>query len=428
MIAKKNYVEELRKRGLLFDVTPETENFLNENISVGYAGFDPTAISLHIGSLLPIMLLVHLQKAGHKPIALIGGSTGMIGDPTGKSQERKVLSDEILQKNLAGIKKQLEKFLDFETQENPAEIVNNYDWTKDFSFLGFLREVGKHITVNYMMAKDSVKQRLEGGNGISFTEFSYQLLQGFDFYHLYKEKNCKLQVGGSDQWGNITTGIELIKRKADGKAFALVCPLMTKADGTKFGKSEGGQNVWLDPEMTSPYQFYQFWLNVNDKDLPKLLRFYTLLEVEEIEKLEEEHKNNPNALKKILAEEITERVHSKEALENAQKASQLLYKGSLEDFENTDEKTLQEVLADVPKKIYTDVYFNTEFNSCIDWLADLMNMSKGEVKKLVEAGSISINQEKINKETGQQKPNFKKIKNKYYLIKKSKHYFLTEIE
>lgn len=425
-MTKKNYVQELRKRGLLSEVMPNTEEYLNTNITAGYVGFDPTAVSLHIGSLLPIMLLVHFQRAGHKPIALVGGATGMIGDPSGKSNERNLLSEDILQKNIAGIKKQLEKFLDFESKENPAEIVNNYDWTKNFSFLDFLRDVGKYLTVNYMMAKDSVKKRLEGDNGISFTEFSYQLLQGFDFLHLYEAKNCKIQMGGSDQWGNITTGTELINKKANGKAYALVCPLMTKSDGTKFGKSEGG-NIWLDPEMTSPYQFYQFWLKVNDADLPKLFRFYTLFEVEEIEKLEEEHKNNPNALKKILADDITQRVHSEEDVINAQKASALLFKGSQEDFENTDEKTLQEILVDVPQKKFSQSDFQN-FETIVDWLSDLLNTSKGEIKKLIKGGGISINREKITEQQAQIKPNFKAIKNKYYLVKKGKEYFLTEIE
>lgn len=422
---QKNYVQELRKRGLLSEVIPNTEEYLNTNKTTGYVGFDPTAVSLHIGSLLPIMLLVHFQKAGHQPIALVGGATGMIGDPSGKSNERNLLSEEILQKNIAGIKKQLEKFLDFEHKENPAQIVNNYDWTKNFSFLDFLRDVGKYLTVNYMMAKDSVKKRLEGDSGISFTEFSYQLLQGYDFLHLYETKNCKIQMGGSDQWGNITTGTELISKKANGKAYALVCPLMTKADGTKFGKSEGG-NIWLDPEMTSPYQFYQFWLKVNDADLPKLFRFYTLFEVEEIEKLEEEHKSNPNALKKILADDITARVHSQQDVENAQKASALLFKGSQEEFENTDEKTLKEILADVPQKSFTHSAFQ-DFETIVDWLSNLLDTSKGEIKKLIKGGGISINREKITEQQAQSKPNFKAIKNKYYLVKKGKEYFVTEI-
>lgn len=423
---QKNYVDELRKRGLLSQVIPNTEEYLNTNITAGYVGFDPTAVSLHIGSLLPIMLLVHFQRAGHKPIALVGGATGMIGDPSGKSKERNLLSEELLQQNVAGIKKQLEKFLDFESKENPAEIVNNYDWTKNFSFLEFLRDIGKYLSVNYMMAKDSVKNRLEGENGISFTEFSYQLLQGFDFLHLYENKNCKIQMGGSDQWGNITTGTELISKKANGKAYAIVCPLMTKADGTKFGKSEGG-NIWLDATLTSPYQFYQFWLKVNDADLPKLFRFYTLFEVEEIEKMELEHQNNPNALKKILADDITARVHSQEDVENAQKASVLLFKGTQEDFENTDEKTLKEILADVPQKIFTQQEFEM-FETNVDWLSNLLDTSKGDIKKLIKGGGISINREKITEQQAQNKPNFKAIKNKYFLIKKGKEYFLTEIK
>ncbi len=423
---QKNYVDELRKRGLLSQAIPNTEEYLNTNISAGYVGFDPTAVSLHIGSLLPIMLLVHFQRAGHKPIALVGGATGMIGDPSGKSNERSLLSEDILQKNVAGIKKQLEKFLDFENKENPAEIVNNYEWTKNFSFLEFLRDVGKYLSVNYMMAKESVKKRLEGDTGISFTEFSYQLLQGFDFLHLYENKNCKIQMGGSDQWGNITTGTELISKKANGKAYALVCPLMTKADGTKFGKSESG-NIWLDPDLTSPYQFYQFWLKVNDADLPKLFRFYTLFEVEEIEKMEAEHQNNPNALKKILADDITCRVHSQEDVDNAQKASALLFKGTQEDFENTDDKTLQEILADVPQKTFSKQEFEG-FETNVDWLSNLLDTSKGDIKKLIKGRGLSINREKITEQQAQTKPNFKAIKDKYFLIKKGKEYFLTEIQ
>jgi tyrosyl-tRNA synthetase len=318
--------------------------------------------------------------------------------------------------------------LDFENKENPAEIVNNYDWTKNFSFLEFLRDVGKYLTVNYMMSKDSVKKRFEAGNGISFTEFSYQLLQGFDFYHLYTEKNCKVQMGGSDQWGNITTGTELIRKKASGEAYAIVCPLMTKADGTKFGKSEGGKNVWLDPEMTSPYEFYQFWLKVNDTELPKLFRFYTLFTKEQIENFEKEHANNPNTLKKILADDITLRVHNQEELEKAQKASQLLYgKSSQDDFENTDDKILLEVLEGVPQKTYKKTEFQA-LNSVVDWLSELLNTSKSEVRKLIKGGGVSINQEKISLENGEGIPEIKAIKNKYYLVKKGKTYFLTIIE
>ncbi len=407
---------------MLQDHIPETEAQLNQEVTAGYIGFDPTASSLHIGNLVPIMLLVHFQRAGHKPIALVGGATGMIGDPSGKSKERNLLSEETLAANVAGIRQQLEKFLDFEAEENAAELVNNYDWYKDFSLLEFLRNVGKHLTVNYMMAKDSVKNRLE--TGISFTEFSYQLFQGYDFYHLYQHKNCKLQMGGSDQWGNITTGTELIRRMEGGEVYALTCPLLTKSDGNKFGKSEDG-NVWLDPELTSPYKFYQFWVNVSDDDLPKLLRYFTTFEREEIEALEQEHATNPNALKRILAEDITRRVHSEEELEKAQKASALLFgKSTLDDFENTDEKTLTEVFEGVPGKHFTREAFNG-FERTVDVLAETMNMSNGEVRRLIKGNAISVNQEKISKDQGESKPDFRPLKDKYLLIKKGKSYFLA---
>src|SRR6476659_9386749 len=338
-------VEELRWRGMVQDITPGTEEQLNKEMTSAYIGFDPTADSLHIGSLVPILLLVHLQKAGHKPIALVGGATGMVGDPSGKSEERNLLSEEVLRDNQEGVRKQLEKFLDFDkSKPNCAEMVNNYDWFKDFSFLNFIRDVGKHITVNYMMAKDSVKKRIEGDAGMSFTEFSYQLVQGYDFYWLYTNKNCKLQMGGSDQWGNIVTGTELIRRKANGEAFAFTCPLITKADGGKFGKTERG-NIWLDPQKTSPYQFYQFWLNASDEDAKKWIRIFTLLPMAEIEALTTEHEAAPHlrTLQKKLAEELTCFVHSRSDYEFAVKASDILFGNATTDILKTlsEEQLLQ---------------------------------------------------------------------------------------
>src|SRR5690554_5037642 len=320
----KDFIGELKWRGMIHDMIPGTEEQLRKEMTTAYIGFDPTASSLHIGNLATIMLLKHFQLAGHKPIALVGGATGMIGDPTGKSEERNLLDEEVLRKNQEGIRNQLKKFLDFDAGDNAAELVNNYDWIKEFSFLEFLREAGKHITVNYMMAKDSVKKRLE--TGLSFTEFSYQLLQGYDYYWLYKHKNVKLQMGGSDQWGNITTGTEFIRRKAGGEAYALTTPLVTKADGSKFGKSESG-NVWLDPEMTSPYKFYQFWLNVSDEDVSRLIRVFSLLSREEIEALEKEHQAAPHlrVMQKALAKDITIRVHSEEDYKMSVKASEILF-------------------------------------------------------------------------------------------------------
>jgi len=310
----KNLIEELRWRGMVQDIMPGTEEQLAKEKTTGYIGFDPTADSLHIGSLVPIMLLIHLQKCGHKPIALVGGATGMVGDPSGKSEERNLLSEDVLNHNVACVKKQLEKFLDFNsTSGNAAEIANNYDWLKDYSFLNFIRDIGKHITVNYMMAKDSVKKRLEGDSGMSFTEFTYQLVQGYDFYWLYSNKQCKLQMGGSDQWGNLVTGTELIRKKGGGEAFAFTCPLMTKADGGKFGKTEKG-NIWLDPQKTSPYQFYQFWINAADADAERYIKIFTLLGKDEIETLRLHHKGNEHQrlLQKKLAEEVTCLVHNRE--------------------------------------------------------------------------------------------------------------------
>jgi tyrosyl-tRNA synthetase len=367
------------------------------------------------------MLLVHFQRCGHKPIALLGGATGMVGDPSGKSKERNLLSTEQLVHNVEGIRAQLSHFLDFDKGANSAELVNNYDWMKEFDFLTFLREVGKFLTVNYMLAKDSVKNRME--TGISFTEFTYQLLQGYDFYYLFKTRNCKLQMGGSDQWGNITTGTELIRRKDGGDAFALTCPLLTKSDGSKFGKSEGG-NIWLDPKKTSPYKFYQFWLNVSDADLPRLLRFFTLFEKEQIEEMESTNATNPNALKKILAEDITRRVHGEEALEKSIKASGLLFgKSTLDDFEFMEDSILQEVFEGVPKHYLSNTAYG-ELSNSVDLVAEVMQLSKSETRKLIKGNGIQINKQKISEADGNSKPNFTFLKNKYLLLQKGKNYYL----
>ncbi|NJL12436.1 MAG: tyrosine--tRNA ligase [Microscillaceae bacterium] len=422
----QNFVAELRWRGMVQDLMPETEAYLMAHITPGYVGFDPTADSLHIGNLVPIMLLSHYQRAGHKPIALIGGATGMIGDPSGKSKERNLLSEEALRHNVAAIRRQLEKFLVFDQSPTGAELVNNYDWYQDFKLLDFLRQVGKHLTVNYMMAKDSVKNRMgEGSEGISFTEFSYQLFQGYDFYYLYQQHQCRLQMGGSDQWGNITTGTELIRRMAGGSALALTCPLLTKSNGEKFGKSEAG-NVWLDAAKTSPYKFYQFWLNVSDEDLPRLLRFFTLFDQEQIAELEA--RQNPVAVKKILAQDISTRVHSAEAAQKAASASDLLFgKASLEDFEATDEATLAEVFEGVPQKVYTRAQYK-EIGSTVDLLAETTESSKGEIRRMIKNNGISINQEKLSPEKAEKVPDFSLLKAQYLLAKKGKQFFLVKIE
>jgi len=394
---KTNFVEELRWRGMIHDMMPGTEEQLNKEMTVAYVGIDPTADSLHIGHLVSIMMLKHLQAAGHKPIALVGGATGMIGDPSFKSAERKLLTTEEIQHNVEGIRKQLSKFLDFDNGENAAEMLNNYDWMKDYLFLDFIRDVGKHITVNYMMAKDSVKKRME--TGISFTEFSYQLLQGYDFLTLYRKKGCKLQMGGSDQWGNITTGTELIRRMEGGEAFALTCPLITKADGTKFGKTEGG-NVWLDPEKTSPYKFYQFWLNCSDEDSVKYIRIFTLLSKEEIEALEAEHAQAPHlrVLQKALAKDITVRVHSQKDYEQAVAASEILFgKGTTEQLQQFDKDTIASVFEGVPQ--FTIAKSKVEAGiDVVDLLAVETNVfaSKGEIKRALKENSISINKAKIS--------------------------------
>ena len=386
---------------MIHQMMPGTDEQLKKEMTTAYLGIDPTADSLHIGHLVGVMMLRHFQRAGHKPIALVGGATGMIGDPSMKSQERKLLDEETLRHNQECIKKQLAKFLDFDSDApNAAEMVNNYDWMKNFSFLDFIRDVGKHITVNYMMAKDSVKKRLSGESqqGMSFTEFSYQLCQGYDFLHLYKEKNCRLQLGGSDQWGNITTGTELIRRTVGGEAYALTCPLITKADGGKFGKTESG-NIWLDPERTSPYKFYQFWLNVSDEDAEKYLKIFTFLSQEEIQALAEEHAANPGArpMQKRLAKELTEMVHSEEAYNSAVAASEILFSPkAAEALHNVDEKTLLEVFEGVP--MFDIALSDLEAGvPLIDLVAVKSQVfpSKGEARKMIQQGGVSVNKEKV---------------------------------
>ena len=390
-----NLIEELRWRGMIADIMPGTEEQLNKEMTTGYIGFDPTADSLHIGSLVPILLLVHFQKAGHKPIALVGGATGMVGDPSGKSEERNLLSEEALQKNVAGVKAQLEQFLDFNPSlPNAAEMANNYDWFKGISFIDFLRDAGKHITVNYMMAKDSVKKRIEGETGISYTEFAYQLMQGYDFYWLHQHKNCKLQMGGSDQWGNMTTGTELIRRKSGGEAFVFTNPLITKADGGKFGKTESG-NVWLDPVRTTPYQFYQFWLNASDTDAEKWIRIFTFLTRDAIDVLIQEHKMNPAArvLQKTLAQEITTFVHGKEEFEKAVETTQKLFTNQSAPAESLSTEDL-EGMEGVIKVNYAKEKIATGID-IVSFLAETgILASKGEARKLVEGGGISINRKK----------------------------------
>jgi tyrosine--tRNA ligase len=401
----KNFIEELRWRGMIQDIMPETEQHLMEGLRAAYVGIDPTADSLHIGHLVGVMMLRHFQNCGHKPYALVGGATGMIGDPSGKSVERNLLTEEVLTHNIAGIKKQLAKFLDFESQaSNRAELVNNYDWMKEFSFLSFIRDIGKHITVNYMMAKDSVKKRFdpnENTDGMSFTEFSYQLLQGYDFLHLYREKNLTLQMGGSDQWGNITTGTELIRRIAGGKAYALTCPLITKADGTKFGKSEGG-NVWLDPEKTSPYKFFQYWINTSDADAERYIKIFTMLSKEEINSLIAQHTEAPHLriLQNKLAEELTLLVHGCEELEKAKKASQILFGNSTSaDLRTLDEKTFLEVFDGVPQAEVSAA----DITSGLDMIAILSAKtgfisSNSEARRALKENSISVNKEKVGED------------------------------
>ena len=429
-----NFVEELKWRGMLHDVMPGTEEQLNKEMTAAYIGFDPTSDSLHVGSFAQIMLLKRFQLAGHKPIALVGGATGMIGDPSGKSQERNLLNEEILNKNLQGIKNQLSKFLDFESGEpNAAVMVNNYDWMKNYSFLEFIRDIGKHITVNYMMAKDSVKKRLgsESKVGMSFTEFTYQLVQGYDFLWLYDNMKCKLQMGGSDQWGNITTGTELIRRKVGGEAFALTIPLITKADGGKFGKTEHG-NVWLDPERTSPYEFYQFWLNTSDEDAERYIKIFTLLPKEEIDGLVAEHKEAPHArvLQKKLAEEVTTMVHSREEYEMAVEASQILFgKGTAEQLRKLNESTFLAVFEGVPQFTVAKTEVEKGIN-VIDLLAEKTDIfpSKGELRRTIKGNGLSINKEKVTNPELLVNNSFL-IDGKYILAQKGKkNYFLITAE
>lgn len=421
----KDFVAELTWRGMIHDSMPGVEEELNKGMTAGYIGFDPTADSLHIGNLVQIMTLVHFQRSGHKPFALVGGATGMVGDPSGKSQERNLLDENTLNHNLNCVKGQLEKFLNF-SGENSAEVVNNYDWFKEFNFLEFIRDVGKHISVNYMMSKDSVQKRLD--SGLSFTEFSYQLVQGYDFYWLWKNKNIKLQLGGSDQWGNIVTGTELIRRKGQGSAFAITTPLITKADGTKFGKTEGG-NIWLDPEKTSPYKFYQYWINATDDDVEIYIKIFSLKSKDEIDALIKEHREAPHlrSLQKALAEEITIRVHSGKDLETAIKASAILFgKSTSEDLVSLDEKTFLQVFEGVPQ---TEVNKTTLLgsDSAINLLSEdtngLVFKSKGEARRMIQNGGVSINKQKLT--DGNAKPDFQLLNDRYLLVQKGKkNYFL----
>ena len=424
----KNLIEELKWRGLIQDIMPGTEEQLNKEMTSGYVGFDPTADSLHIGNLVPIMLLAFLQRSGHKPIALIGGATGMVGDPSGKSEERNLLSEDVLKYNLSCVKKQLEKFLDFNAATpNAAEMVNNYDWFKEFTFLDFIRDVGKHISINYMLAKDSVKKRVEGETGMSFTEFTYQLVQGYDFYWLYTNKNCKLQMGGSDQWGNIVTGTELIRRKGAGEAFAFTCPLMTKADGGKFGKTEKG-NVWLDAKKTSPYQFYQFWLNAADEDAERYLKTFTFLSKEEIDALKEQHRGNEHLriLQQKLAEEVTTFVHSKKEYDFAVQASQILFSNETpEILQQLNEEELLQVMEGVPKVEIQKQNLDAGID-IVSFLADTQIFpSKGEARKMVQAGGVSIN--KIKVDVGHMVEGTHLLNDKYLLVQKGKkNYWLVK--
>ncbi|MDB5001663.1 MAG: tyrosine--tRNA ligase [Mucilaginibacter sp.] len=426
-----NFVEELRWRGMLHDIMPGTEDLLNKGMASGYIGFDPTADSLHVGHLTQIMTLIHFQRAGHKPYALVGGATGMVGDPSGKSQERNLLSEDVLQHNLESVKKQLENFLDFNTGANSAEMVNNYDWFKSFTFLDFIRDVGKHLTVNYMMAKDSVKKRLEGDTGMSFTEFTYQLVQGYDFYYLWKHKNCILQMGGSDQWGNIVTGTELIRRKDAGEAYALTTQLIKKADGTKFGKTESGA-VWLDAKRTSPYQFYQFWLNTTDIDTKAYIRIFTLFERDIIEALEIEQDAAPHTrvLQKALAKDITIRVHGEAEYEKAIKSTEFLFGNTGIEFLNelSDDEVIA-LFSGVPNYTIDAKELENGINAA-DLLAGKTAIftSKGEAKKMIQGGGVAINKVKINTAEDIYKCD-KLINNKYLVAQKGKkNYFLIIAE
>jgi len=433
----KNYIEELVWRGMIHDVMPGAEEHLQEQMRSAYVGFDPTADSLHIGNLVPIMLLAHFQRCGHKPVALVGGATGMIGDPSGKSTERNLLDEKTLRHNQEAIKKQLGQFLDFDhSLDNSAELVNNYDWMKDFSFLDFIRDVGKHITVNYMMAKDSVKNRIRpddvsdsGSEGMSFTEFTYQLVQGYDFLHLYRDITCTLQMGGSDQWGNITTGTELVRRIASGKAYAITCPLITKADGSKFGKSEGG-NVWLDSQRTSPYKFYQYWLNSSDEDSENYIRIFTFLDKSEVTGLIASHKEQPHLriLQKRLAEEITTMVHSADALEKAQQASAILFgKATADDLKRLDETTFLEVFEGVPQA-EVDTQALTDGLDIISALAASTGFlkSNGEARRALKENSISVNKQKVDENYQVSAADL--INDKFVLLQRGKkNYYIMKV-
>jgi len=428
-----NFVEELQWRGMVHTVMPGTEELLNKEMISAYVGIDPTADSLHIGHLVGVMMLKHLQRSGHKPIVLVGGATGMIGDPSGKSEERNLLDEETLRHNQECLKKQLRKLLDFDTDApNRAEMVNNYDWMKDFSFLSFIRDIGKHITVNYMMAKDSVKKRLTGeaGEGMSFTEFTYQLVQGYDFLHLYQHNNCKLQMGGSDQWGNITTGTELIRRKTGGEAYALTCPLITKADGGKFGKTETG-NVWLDPARTSPYRFYQFWLNTSDADAEKYIRIFTLYGKEEIDVMIAEHQAAPHlrVLQKALAKDITIRIHSETDYLSAVEASEILFgKGTAEALHRLDEDTLISVFEGVPQYELNTADLSAGIG-IVDLVAEKTTIfpSKGEARRMLKDGGVQINKTKVSEEFIADASQL--LSSKYLLVQKGKkNYYLLIVK
>lgn len=428
-----SFIEELRWRGMLQDMTPDIEEHLSKGMASAYLGFDPTADSLHIGHLVGVMTLLHFQRSGHKPFALVGGATGMIGDPSFKSDERNLLNKSTLDHNVNCLQAQLSKFLDFSGKaENKAELVNNYDWISKFSFLEFIRDVGKHITVNYMMSKDSVKRRLEDGNGLSFTEFSYQLIQGYDFYHLWKNENCTVQLGGSDQWGNIVTGTELIRRMGGGSAYALTVPLITKADGTKFGKTESG-SVWLDPEKTSPYAFYQFWLNVSDEDASKYIRIFTVLDQKTIEALEVEHAEAPHLriLQKEIGKQLTKMVHGEAEFEMALKASEILFgKSSTEDLAALDERTFLQVFEGVPQVQISKSELD-QLTSILDLFGEVTQgvvfASKGEARKMIQGGGVSINKEKLNDPN--EAPSFQLLQDKYLLVQKGKkNYFIIEVK
>lgn len=424
-----NFIEELRWRGMIHDMTPGTEEQLAREMTPAYIGYDPTSDSLHIGNLASIMMLVHLQRAGHKPIVLIGGATGMVGDPSGKSEERNLLDEPVLRYNQECIRKQLEKFLDYDCGANSAEFVNNWDWTKEFGFLQFLREVGKYITVNYMIAKDSVKNRMESGSGISFTEFTYQLVQGYDFLWLFENRNCKMQMGGSDQWGNIVTGTELIRRKLGGEAYALTCPLITKSDGGKFGKTEEG-NVWLDPERTSPYRFYQFWLNTSDTDAEDYIRKFTLFSKDEVDLLIAEHHEAPHlrVLQKALAKDITIRVHSDQDYKSALEASEILFgKGTTETLKKLPEKIFLAVFEGVPQSSISKNDLAAGVN-IIDFLSEKTTIfpSKSEARRSLKEGGVALNKEKVGDSFIVNSSHL--LNDKYILVQKGKkNYFLIKV-